>query len=217
MRVRAVLLDLDGTLVDTAPDMVASLNALLAERAQPPVPYAIARNHVSHGSAGMVRIGFREDPGERPELIQRFLRIYAEKLTNKSKIFSGLNSFFNFISGSDVNWGVVTNKPAWLTEPLLQHLDIRPAPACIVSGDALPQRKPHPAPLQLAARRLEVDVGHCVYVGDALRDIEAGRAAGMATIAAHYGYIAPAEDPGTWEADHYVRHPSELAERVQAL
>ena len=217
MKLRAVLLDLDGTLVDTAPDMVASLNQLLAEQSQPPVPFAVARNQVSHGSAGLIRLGFASEPEKRPDLIQRFLQIYAENLTKNSILFSGLHSFFDIISSIEMGWGVVTNKPAWLTEPLMEHLAIRPPPGCIVSGDSLPQRKPHPAPLQLAAQRLGLEPGQCVYVGDAQRDIEAGKAAGMMTMAARYGYIAPNENTDNWQADHSIRHASELAEWLQEL
>ena len=217
MRPAAVLLDLDGTLVDTAPDMVAALNRLLAEEGLPPAPYAQARNQVSNGSAGMIRLGFTVEPEERPDLIQRFLDLYFKNLTVYSRLFNGLESFLNLIHESKMPWGIVTNKPAWLTEPLMDHLGIEPAPGSIVSGDALPQRKPHPAPLQLAATQLEVPADGCVYIGDAARDIQAGRAAGMTTVAAHYGYIPFNDDPYAWNADHHVRHPSQLADCIANL
>ncbi len=217
MSLRAVLLDLDGTLIDTAPDMVAALNQLLREQSAPPVPYGVGRNQVSNGAAGLLKLALGDAAAEDPELRQRYLDIYAERICINSSIFSGLGTFFELISSTALDWGIVTNKPGWLTTPLLAQLQPRPEPSCVISGDALPQRKPHPAPLLLAAKQLNVPAASCLYVGDALRDIQAGRAAGMQTAAANYGYIAPQEGLAHWQADFILKRPEDLARYINAL
>jgi phosphoglycolate phosphatase len=213
----AVLLDLDGTLVDTAPDLVGVLNRLLLESGRPRVPYAVARNEVSNGARGLLRLGLGRDgaAGEVERLRPRFLEIYAGQIANGSRLFIGLDDLDNI--GSRFELGVVTNKPDAFTKPLLAALDLMPRLATVVSGDRLPQRKPDPAPLKLAASELGLPVSRCVYVGDAPRDIEAGRAAGMATIAAAYGYIRPSEDPYSWGADVVIRRPNDLGEALASL
>ncbi|MFO7287366.1 MAG: HAD-IA family hydrolase [Gammaproteobacteria bacterium] len=217
MSVDAVLFDLDGTLVDSAPDLVGVLNRLLAEERRPPIPYAIARNAVSDGAAGLIRLGFGHDlSADRFEALrQRFLELYAKGVCVNSRLFISLDDII--ASTSNNAWGVVTNKPHAFTEPLLARLGLAGACRCVVGGDRLPQRKPHPAPLLLAAEELGVEAERCAYVGDAPRDIEAGRAAGMVTIAAAYGYIRPTEDVEAWGADHVVRRPSELRSVLRAL
>ncbi|NIW25528.1 MAG: HAD-IA family hydrolase [Gammaproteobacteria bacterium] len=208
----AVLFDLDGTLVDTAPDLCAVLTALLSRHSRPPLPYAVARNEVSNGAIGMIRTAFADARSE--EEIERlrldFLEIYLEGVCINSRIFSGLDDILQRLEELRYPWGIVTNKPHAMTEPLLQALGLDSRPACVISGDRLPVRKPHPAPLRLAAEEIGFDPAQCVYVGDAQRDIEAGRAAGMATIAAAYGYIRQNEDPVDWGADLVIRHPDEL-------
>lgn len=217
MTVEAVLFDLDGTLVDTAPDLVGVLNRLLREADLPPVPYAIARNEVSNGAAGLIRLGFgAHHAAERYETLRaRFLAVYADSVCANSKPFLGLEEILTAISGC--TWGVVTNKPHAFTMPLLDRLGLTEGCRSIVSGDRLEQQKPHPAPLLLAADELEVSPGRCVYVGDAPRDIEAGRAAGMKTIAVAYGYIRPSEDISRWGADVIVRRPNELKRAIEDL
>ncbi len=217
MKPFAIIFDLDGTLIDTAPDMVAALNRLLAEQSAPPVPYAVARNQVSNGAVGLIRLGLGAQAAEDPQLRQRYLDIYAGNICNKSHFFNGLDIFFNILSNTALPWGIVTNKPGWLTEPLLAQLRPHPQPGCVVSGDALPQRKPHPAPLLLAASQLGVAPAHCLYVGDARRDIQAGLAAGMQTAAASYGYIAPEEDLHSWQAHWILNRPDDLARCISAL
>lgn len=214
---RAVLFDLDGTLADTAPDLVAVLNAMLGEHGRAPMPFAIARNEVSNGSSGLVKLGFGDalPAVELEALRQRFLDLYAAKVCVKSRLFHHLEDICLAFSRSGTPWGVVTNKPAIMTVPLLDQLGLGPMAGTIVSGDQLPQRKPHPAPLLLAAEELEIEPGRCIYVGDAPRDIEAGRAAGMSTVAAGYGYIRPHEDVLAWRPDHLVRHPRDLARLLQ--
>lgn len=212
MSLAGILFDLDGTLADTAPDLVAVLNRLLAEAGRPPMPYAIARNEVSNGALGLIRLGFglpREAPVHEP-LRQRFLSLYAENGHTNSRLFIELKVILDVCSTIGCRWGIVTNKPRGLTEPLLEYLGIRAHAGSIVSGDTLPERKPHPAPLELAARELGAAAADCVYLGDAERDIEAGRAAGMRTIATAYGYVRPSQDISSWRADARVDHPRRI-------
>lgn len=219
MKIRAVLLDLDGTLADTAPDLVAALNELLARHRRPLAPYAIARNEVSNGALGLIRLGFGTacTTDEVEDLRQEFLEIYQGQVAVKSRIFNGLRDILNELSDYGPAWGIVTNKPGSMTTVLLEALGLDQAPACVISGDRLPQRKPDPAPLLLAARELGVPASDCVYVGDAQRDIEAGRAAGMRTIAVTYGYIRPHQDPYSWGADIVITRPSALLDAVKQL
>lgn len=211
-----MLFDLDGTLVDTAPDLVAVLNALLFERGRVRVPYAVARNEASNGAAGLLRLGFGDlAPSELEELRQRFLGIYRRDVCVRSRLFIDLEDLFE--QTVECRWGIVTNKPGAFTEPLLEQLGIADLWASIVSGDRLPQRKPDPAPLLLAARELGLEAADCIYVGDAPRDIEAGRAAGMATVAAAFGYIRPSENPAAWGADAVIRQPRQLAAVLRDL
>jgi 2-phosphoglycolate phosphatase len=217
MSVRGVLFDLDGTLVDTAPDLVAVLNTVLGEQRRVRMPFAVARNEVSNGAVGLLRLGFGElpPPAELEPLRQRFLQLYRDNLCVRSKLFLDIDRLFKEIP--DARWGIVTNKPHALTEPLLAALGIAGRWGSVVSGDRLPQRKPDPAPLLLAATELALAAGSCIYVGDAPRDIEAGRAAGMRTVAAAFGYIRPHEDPYAWGADAVVRQPHELGPVLREL
>jgi phosphoglycolate phosphatase len=219
MKIRAVLLDLDGTLADTAPDLVAVLNELLLRHKRSRAPYAIARNEVSNGAIGLIRLGFGTDFSETQleDLRQEFLEIYTRNVAVNSRLFNGLDSIFDVLSSNGQAWGIVTDKPAAMTNPLLEALGLSGSPACVISGDRLPQRKPHPAPLLLAAEELGVDAERCVYVGDAPRDIEAGRAAGMSTIAVTYGYIRPHQDPYSWGADTVITKPFALLDAIERL
>ena len=219
MTIEAVLFDLDGTLVDTAPDLVDVLNDLLRERERAPMPYAIARNEVSNGAIGLIKLGFGTDCSndELSALRARFLERYMKNICVNSILFSGLNDIFNKLVERGRRWGIVTNKPHAMTEALLEQIGIGELPACVIGGDRLPERKPHPAPLRLAAEDLGLSTARCIYVGDAPRDIEAGRAAGMRTVAAAYGYIRPAENPYGWGADAVVAHPSGLAKALAEL
>jgi phosphoglycolate phosphatase len=212
-----VLFDLDGTLVDTAPDLVAVLNELLHESGRVRMPFAIARNEVSNGAIGLLRLGFGDStaPAELDGLRARFLEIYRRKICVGSRLFIDIETLFREHVG--YGWGIVTNKPHAFTEPLLAQLGIADHWGAVVSGDRLPQRKPDPAPLLLAARELGIEPGNCVYLGDAPRDIEAGRAAGMKTVAAAFGYIRPRENPAAWGADFLVRQPHEISALLRQL
>jgi phosphoglycolate phosphatase len=207
-----ILFDLDGTLADTAPDLVAVLNQLLADAGRPPVPYALARNEVSNGAAGLLRLGFglaADDPVDA-NLRQGFLDIYARNGHYNSILFIELNVLNKLFSQMNAAWGIVTNKPAALTETLLDRLGVRQSIGTVVSGDTLAERKPHPAPLLHAAREIGVDPAACIYLGDAARDIEAGRAAGMRTVVTSYGYIRAGEDVSRWRADVEIDHPRKI-------
>ena len=219
MSVEAILMDLDGTLVDTASDLVDVLNRLLVDRNLPPVPFAIARNEVSNGALGLLRLGFPERGGgdELEPLRLEFLEVYTRDVCVNSRLFNGLDPILSELHDKLIPWGIVTNKPHSMTTPLLEALDLPHPPSCVVSGDRLPQRKPHPAPLLLGADELGIEAERCVYVGDARRDIDAGRAAGMATIAAAYGYIRAADDPGQWGATAVIRRPGDLLDAVNGL
>lgn len=215
----ALLLDLDGTLVDTAPDMVACLNRLLEASGEAAVDYAQARNQVSNGAVGLLTLGFRMTPEDRrmADLRRRYLELYASCLSDNSIIFNDFTEVFDTLSEIGWSWGVVTNKPQDLARPLLAALGLKPDAACVIGGDTLPQRKPHPAPLLHAAAVLGRDPARCLYVGDAERDIQAGRAAGMRTAAARYGYLEDPTAATRWGADHVIDSPRELTPLLRAL
>jgi phosphoglycolate phosphatase len=215
----ALLLDLDGTLVDTAPDMVACLNRLLIELGHPEVEYSRARGQVSNGAIGLLALGLNLPPEHArvQSLRQRYLDMYATCLAEESIIFNDFCSVFHVLSHAGWHWGVVTNKPQALAAPLLRALGLAPTADCLVGGDTLPHRKPHPAPLLHAADLLGLPATRCIYVGDAERDVQAGRAAGMRTVVARYGYLAEPAEADRWQADHVVDSPLELAALLERL
>lgn len=214
MRRRAVLFDLDGTLVDTAPDMGSALNLLREEQGRPALAVTAIRPWVSKGAAGLVKLGFGDvtDQTRTEALRQRFLEIYAAGLCVASVPFAELKPVLARVEASGHLWGVVTNKPEWLARPLLEQLGLLGRSACLVCGDTLPRRKPHPDPLLHAATLIDVAPGHSVYVGDDRRDVTAGRAAGMKTIAAGWGYIPPDDPAEGWGADSISASPAHLDE-----
>lgn len=215
--VDTVLFDLDGTLLDTAADMAGALNAILIRHARAALPFEKVRPHVSKGGMALVRLGFGvsdEDPRAR-ELYDELLAHYRENLSAGTKLFPGMQSLLSLIEASERKWGVVTNKPGFLTEPLLDDMQLRARSACVVSGDTLEKRKPWPHPLLHACELIGAKTGGAVYIGDDARDIESGQRAGMRTIAAAYGYIAPGDDPHAWGADAVVVHPREIWEWLQ--
>lgn len=210
-RSRAVLFDLDGTLLDTAPDMAGALNELRIAEGLEPLPFDALRPHVSHGSVRLVSVGFGLEEGADHERLRlRFLDLYRARLAVATRPFAGMERVLGAIEAADLVWGVVTNKPGWLAAPLLAALDLGRRCGCLVSGDTLPLRKPHPLPLLHAAERLDVAPAACTYVGDAERDVQAGRAAGMRTLVAGFGYLGADDEPWTWGADGIVRSPLEL-------
>jgi phosphoglycolate phosphatase len=207
----AVLLDLDGTLLDTAPDMVRIANLLRAQEQLAPMPYADLRQQVSNGSAALLRAAFPGADAVRLAALQgRFLSSYREQLVVETRVFPGFEAVLSALEAHGIPWGVITNKPGWLTEPLLRELSLYERAACVLSGDSLPVSKPDPLPLLTAARRISVAAERCLYLGDALRDMQAARAANMVGLGARYGYIGAQEDTTAWPVTGWIDSPSEL-------
>jgi phosphoglycolate phosphatase len=210
--IRTVLFDLDGTLADTAPDLGYALNTLLAEHGRPALPYPGIRAAASHGAAALIELGFgidRNDP-HFPPLRERFLEIYRAHLTRATRLFPGMPQLLDTLAARGLNWGIVTNKPAFLTDPLVEQLGLREDVACVVSGDTTANRKPHPEPMLHASRLAGSQPEECLYVGDAERDIAAGKAAGMQTLVALFGYIGRDDHPETWGASGLIHEPGEI-------
>lgn len=211
-RIKTVLFDLDGTLVDTAPDMAAALDVLCEEEGQAVIPYEHVRPVVSNGSLALIRLAFGEAIEETrlQHLKQRYLEIYEDNICRDSIPFKGIERVLDHIEAHGLNWGVVTNKPGWLTLPLMENLQLKSRAATIVSGDTTANSKPHPDPMHHACNEARSTVSECLYVGDARRDIEAGRNAGMKTLVANYGYIETEEDVNTWGADAIIDTPEDI-------
>jgi phosphoglycolate phosphatase len=204
--VRAVLFDLDGTLADTAADLAAALNRIRIDRKLAPLALPELRPHASDGTRGMLGAGLgigRDDP-EFPVLKDVFLAYYEAALCERSRLFPGAEQVLSEIERRGIRWGIVTNKAARFTLPLLEELKLAQRAATIVCGDTTPQSKPHPGPLLHAAAALGIDASACVYVGDAERDVLAARAARMASLVARYGYIAPEARPESWGSDGFI-------------
>ena len=211
----AVMFDLDGTLVDTAPDMVAVLQDMQVASDIEPIDYEQGRAQVSNGAVGLLSVGFPDiEVSYGDDLHLDYLERYAEAICENSRIFAGLEPLLDQLDDAGCRWGVVTNKPEHLTHPVLEALGLDSRTACIISGDSLPVRKPDPAPLLLACDIAGVDAYRAIYVGDAARDIEAGLRAGMATIAASYGYITEDDDPREWGADIIAPDTQELVQII---
>ena len=207
---RAILFDLDGTLADTAPDLAAAVNLLRTVRGLEPTAYDILRPTASAGARGMIGASFGLTPDDEgyAELRDGFFSNYEAAMAVHSSLFDGIPALLDGIETAGLQWGIVTNKPKRFTDPLLPQIGLAHA-ACAISGDTTPHAKPHPAPLLEAARRLNLAPQDCWYVGDDLRDIQAGKAAGMLTIACGWGYCGPLE-PQHWQADYLFQQPSEL-------
>lgn len=212
LRIDTVLFDLDGTLLDTAPDMAGALNELLRREDRPPLPYDAIRVRVSNGARALVTLGFGDElpDAEYRRLHAAFLDIYAAGLANGTRTFPGMDRVLADIETCGMRWGVVTNKPDWLTRPLLTALGLLRRTACVVSGDTLAERKPHPAPLHHACRLAGTEPARAAYIGDAERDIIAANAAGMPGFAALFGYIGPDDRPRTWGARALLEQPADL-------
>lgn len=212
---QSVLFDLDGTLVDTAPDFIRVLNQLRECYDRPALPHDIIRAVVSAGARAMVQTGFPEHPVDSPEFTrirQEFLDLYAQGLADESRLFDGMADVLAKLEARGVPWGVVTNKPRVYSEPLLAGLQLDRRCRVLVCPDDVSRTKPDPEPLFLACRQLQVEPSRSVYVGDHVRDIEAGRNAGMPTVAAGWGYIVQGEDPRDWRADHLLWNVNDLGD-----
>lgn len=217
-QIRTVLFDLDGTLADTAPDLAAALNKLLLEEGCPTLPFRQIRPVVSHGSPALIRIGFGLSPGDPgyTERRARLLELYAADLCRDTHLFPGVPELLAGLRARDIAWGIVTNKPAFLTDPLIERLGLPHPPVCVVSGDTTSNKKPHPEPMLHACRLAVATPEECLYVGDAERDVRAGRDAGMRTLVALFGYIGENESPSQWGADALIHSPLEVLDWIDA-
>lgn len=213
MTLQCVLFDLDGTLLDTLPDLAYALNAVLRREGREPLAESVIRLAVSDGAPGMVRLAFgkEQDKEEFARRMALLREVYLDHLTERTQLFPGVAGLLDEIERRGLKWGIVTNKRRAMTIPLLQQMGLLARVACVVCGDDTPLGKPSPEPLWLACRLAATESSRCVYIGDARRDIEAGRRAGMLTVAARYGYLAPGDHPETWGADIVVDDPSDLS------
>ncbi len=213
---KGVFFDLDGTLADTAPDLVAATNQLLIARNLVPKQYAVLRPCASAGARGLIGGAFGIDP-EHPDFISlrdEFFENYEKALYINSVLFEGMDHVLRQLDDAKLPWGIVTNKSERFTNPLTDLMGLRQRAVSTVSGDTTAYSKPHPEPILHAARVANIDPSRSLYVGDDIRDIVAGKAAGMKTIAAAYGYCGCEEPPEAWGADYLVRHPKELLEII---
>jgi phosphoglycolate phosphatase len=209
--IKGVLFDLDGTLLDTALDMTEALNALRAQEGLGALSNEAVRCQVSHGGHALVRLGFGTLPPEEHEAMRmRLLAIYRRQLAKHTQLFEGGDEMLTEIERRGISWGIVTNKPGWLTDPLLIEVNLHKRARAVVSGDTLAQRKPHPLPLLHAAATMGVEPAHCVYVGDAERDMQAAQAAGMYALVAGFGYLGDDDRADTWFSHGWLHTPLDL-------
>jgi phosphoglycolate phosphatase len=210
--VAAVLFDLDGTLIDSAPDLGAAADKMRTDRGLESLPLALYRPMAGAGARGMIAVAFGLTPDDArfADLKEEFFRNYESRMTENTSVFDGVAELIAHIGQAGLKWGVVTNKSARFTVPLTKAMPLFNTAQTIVSGDTTPHSKPHPAPLLEAARQLDVAPERCIYVGDDERDIVAGRAAGMPTVAAAYGYLGKTADTHGWKADATIAAPGAL-------
>ena len=209
--IKAVLFDLDGTLLDTAQDFHESLNELRAEEKLAPLSFETVRAQVSHGGHALVRLGFGKlDETAHEAMRMRLLNIYRQRLAKHTRLFEGGDELLDAIENRGLAWGIVTNKPGWLTEPLLVEVKLNARARAVVSGDTLPERKPHPLPLLHAAKTLGVEPRECVFVGDAERDAQAAQSAGMYSLIAGFGYIGDGDRADEWFQHGWLDTPLDL-------
>ncbi|WYX19508.1 HAD-IA family hydrolase [Achromobacter xylosoxidans] len=214
-----ILFDFDGTLADTAPDLAAAASQQRTRRGLEPLPYETLRPVASQGARGLLRVALGLKPGDdeyEPTRLQ-FLEDYAASSTVHSKLFPGIEALLADIRQRGLSWGIVTNKVTYLTLPIVEHLNLTRDSAVLVCGDTTAHAKPHPLPLQHAAREAGFATDRCVYVGDDLRDIQAAHAAGMPAVAAAYGYVGEDDDIISWEAETCANTPAELWSAIEPL
>lgn len=215
--IQAVLFDLDGTLIDSAPDLGAAADKMRTSRGLPSLPLESYRPMAGAGARGMLGVAFGMTP-EHPEFLayrEEFFVNYENAMTERTVIFDGVAAMVAAIAQAGLPWGVVTNKSERFTLPLTAGMPLFESASVVISGDTTPHSKPHPEPLLEAARRLGLEPQRCVYVGDDERDIVAGRAAGMPTVAATYGYLGQQTDISRWQADAHINLPLDLLKLLQ--
>lgn len=214
---KLVLFDFDGTLADSAPDLAATANRMRKEHGLPELPYNALRPYASHGARGLLKVALDINP-DHPnyaELRAQFLQNYHDHMTELTHLFEGIAPMLKQLEQAGYTWGIVTNKLEYLALPLIRHLGLSQSCAVTVGGDTTQHTKPHPEPLLYAARQAGFAPADCLYVGDDLRDIQAGQAAGMATMVAAYGYCAGDDSISTWQADLTVHHARDIWEGVE--
>lgn len=209
---QAVLFDLDGTLVDTAPDLAYALNLQRERHGLPFLPEAMIRPYASHGSRGLLEIGFGllPDHADFEQMRTEYLDLYTQVMTRQPHLFVGMAEVLLEIEQRGLRWGIVTNKPRRFTVPMITHMNLIHRAGAVISGDDAPQPKPSPQTLLLACERMQLDPEKVVYVGDAERDVQAGNAAGMTTLVALFGYLSDTDQPETWGADDCIQQPRDL-------
>lgn len=221
-QLKAVLFDLDGTLIDTAADFIRIIQAMCQQQQRPIVDAELIRSQVSEGARAMVHLVFPElalDSAELLQYRQQFLDEYAKQICVDTTLFAGMDDFLKTLEQKHIAWGIVTNKPRALTEALLDALDLTQRCSVVVCPDDVKHTKPDPEPMFLACQQLDIDANQCIYVGDHPRDIDAGRAAGMPTVLASYGYLPldRRDDLASWQADYIVQNVAELQDLVQTM
>lgn len=212
LAIDTLLFDLDGTLLDTAPDLAFAVNQVLASHGKPAIELEAFRFLVHGGSRTIIEGTFHINP-DHPnfsKIKQAFFQSYYDNIAKQTQLFPGVAEVLNYLDQNQITWGIVTNKPMWLTEPLLKHFKLYDRAQCIVGGDSLAQAKPHPAPLLHACQLIQKSPQHCVYIGDTELDMIAAKAAGMRTIAALYGYKSKTCIPQNWNADCLITSPLEI-------
>ncbi len=220
MELRAVLLDLDGTLVDTAPDMVGSLNRVLGNYDMPLASPELAGKLVSNGGKALIEFGFGDTINQDhippvEQLVQEFLLDYKQFVANESFLYDGMHQVLEYCEQNQLKWGVITNKPLHLAKDLMDGLGLLERCAILLGGDSLPVKKPDPVPMLHTCMVLDLAPSECLYVGDHVRDIQAGNAAGMDTATALWGYIADYEQPEQWDANFLLNTPNGLLELIK--
>ena len=214
--IKAILFDLDGTFADTAPDLAAALNHTRATRNLPPLPIEMLRPQASHGSRGLLKVGFDIEPDAPDYNILRdiFLGYYTRNICVHTKLFADTAELIDELERRNIKWGIVTNKPHRFTVPLMQALGYADRAACLISGDTCTHGKPHPEPLLKACEIIGIAPAQCLYLGDDLRDMQAANAAGMPGVIANYGYVSDDVSIGKWKAHGSVNKPTELLKLI---
>jgi phosphoglycolate phosphatase len=209
-KLQCVLFDLDGTLADTAPDLIAALNRAIQKHGFSPVSNEQIKPLISYGAVAMIKQCTDNNEAVQAEILENMLEDYQINIADQTRLFTGMDNILEIIENKGLKWGVVTNKRQRFTNPLMAALNLTDRAACIISGDSTSNPKPHPEPLLAACKQANVKPEQCVYIGDAAHDIEAGKAAGMKTLAATYGYLKSEDIPEQWGADILINSPDEI-------